>query len=280
MNEDYALLDHGEGRKLESFGGVIIDRPAPHAVGPRRRPERWIDAHAVFLKGEGWRRLRPFDEPWRAKIADIVFELALHAQGQVGVFPEQAPNWRWLRDMVVSADRDLTILNVFAYTGGATIAPISTGAPHRVEICHLDGAKGAVTIARRNAVLNDLGDAPVRWLTDDALTFMKREKRRGRRYDGIILDPPAFGRGADGGQWKLADSLPDLLALAADLLSERPSLLLLSWHDPVLVPARAVAMTREALTGKSISSVRELALALPCRGHESLAAGRSIRVLF
>ncbi|HNT28420.1 MAG TPA: class I SAM-dependent methyltransferase [bacterium] len=280
MSEAYALLDHGEGRKLESFGGVILDRPAPQATGPRRYPKAWGAAHASFLKGSGWRRLRPFDEPWRAKIDGIVLELALHAQGQVGLFPEQGPNWRWLRDAVASADRDLTMLNVFAYTGGATIAPLTVRVPHRVEVCHLDGSKGAVTIARRNTALNDLGDAPVRWLTDDALAFMKREKRRGRRYDGIVLDPPAFGRGPDGGQWKLADSLPDLLALAADLLSERPLLMLLSWHDPGLVSARAVAMMREALTGKSISSVRGLALVLPCRGHGMLAAGRSVRVLF
>lgn len=280
MNEGYALLDHGGGRKLESFGGVIIDRPAPHAVGPRRRPERWSDTHASFSKGGGWRRLRPFDEPWRAKIADIVFELAIHAQGQVGVFPEQAPNWRWLRDAVASAGRDLTILNMFAYTGGATIAPLSAGAEHRIEVCHLDGAKGAVTVARRNAALNELGDAPVRWMIDDALAFMQREKRRGRRYDGIILDPPAFGRGPGGGRWDLGRDLPELLALAADILSERPVLMLLSWHDPALVSARVVATVRKSLTGKSISSVREFALDLPCRGNESLAAGRSVRVLF
>lgn len=280
MSGGYALIDHGEGRKLELFGDVIIDRPAPQAAGTRRYPRRWGTAHASFSKDGGWRRLRSFDEPWRAEISGIAFELALHAQGQVGLFPEQAPNWRWLRDTVVAAGRDLAILNVFAYTGGATIAPLVARTAHRVEVCHLDGAKGAVTVARRNAAMNGLGEAPVRWVTDDALKFMKREKRRGRRYDGIILDPPAFGRGPEGDRWKLSAGLPELLALSAALLSDRPVFLLLSWHDRSLQPDDVVREMRAAFGGGKRTPVEQLSLDLACEGHRELPAGRSARILF
>ncbi len=273
----YSLLDYGDGRKLEIFGGILLDRPAPQAAGPRRFPRYWEQAHARYHRNSGWERLLPFSEPWQTSIGGIIFELRLSAGGQVGVFPEQRTNWQWIRNAILYARRDLTILNGFAYTGGSTLAAITTSTPYRVEVCHLDGAKGAVAWARRNVLLNGKDQAPVRWIVDDTLTFLRREARRGRRYDGIILDPPAFGLGPQGKRWKLGNDLPTLLDAATAILSEHPLFLLLSWHDPALSVETAIRETTDRV--RAFSSAEKAQLVLPGESTPPLTAGSAVRFL-
>ncbi len=273
----YSLLDYGDGRKLEMFGGILLDRPAPQATGPLRFPRYWKEAYARYDHDTGWQRRLPFSEPWQTTLEEIVFELRLSSGGQVGVFPEQAENRRWIKDVVSSARRDIALLNAFAYTGGATLAAITAPSSHRVELCHLDGAKSAVAWARRNAALNGKDSAPVRWVVDDVLSFLKREARRGRRYDGIILDPPAFGRGLRGKRWKLSTDLSLLLEATQALLSERPLFFLLSWHDPSLSLETVFEATARLL--KPVSA-EKASLALPCDARAPLPAGMALRLLF
>ncbi len=270
-------MDHGEGRRLESFHDVLVDRPAPSATIPRRFPERWDAAHARYDRSKGWLRRTPFDDPWLFSYHGITFSLALSPAGQVGVFPEQADNWEWMRTVIAESQRDLSLLNLFAYTGGATLAALTAPTPHRVEVCHLDGAQSAVSWARRNAVLNGKKTAPIRWIVDDALTFLRREARRGRRYDGVILDPPAFGRGPTGKPWKLTDDLPRLLEGAAAVLSDRPCFLLLSWHDATLMPETVMRMMPHPLG----NAHRELSLLQKeDQGGRSLLLGMALRFRF
>lgn len=279
--ERYRLLDHGDGRRLESFGGIVLDRPAPQAAAPKRAPDLWPEAFARFTRDEtggSWKRFRHIEEPWLVTVDDIRFELALSPQGQVGLFPEQLANWRWLRDVVAMADRELSLLNAFGYTGGATVAAITAPTTHRVEACHLDGAKSAVAWARRNAELNGKSDAPVRWIVDDVMTFLQREVKRNRRYDGVILDPPAFGRGPDGRRWKLADDLPDLLKTAKELLSEKPLFLLFSCHDATLKAADIRGEIKR--TFGAVRSLESLSLHIPGESGTALPAGLTMRILF
>ncbi len=279
--ERYRLLDHGDGRRLESFGGIILDRPAPQSVGPQLAPALWPEAFARFTRDEtggSWKRFRHIEEPWLVTVDDIRFELALSPQGQVGIFPEQLANWRWLRDVIAMADRELSLLNAFAYTGGSTLAMIAAPTPHPISLCHLDGAKSAVAAARRNAELNGKGDAPVRWIVDDVMTFLRREVKRNRRYDGIVIDPPAFGRGPDGKRWKLADDLPDLLRTAKALLSEKPLFLLFSCHDAALKAADIRSELKR--TFGAVRSLESLSLHISGESGAALPAGLTMRILF
>lgn len=234
MVGDYQLLDCGDGRRLERFAGVLVDRPAPQALWAKYLPdEAWQQADVYFYRpeqGRGeWRIRRAIPHPWRLHVDDWVMELKLSEHNQLGVFPEQLNNWRWLRDQVVQAQRPLQILNGFAYTGAATLAASSGGA--HATLCHVDGAKASVTWARHNAVLSGLVEYPIRWIVDDVMTYLKREIKRGKRYDGFIFDPPAFGRGP-GGTWQISRDLPLLLDCVNQLLSDAPCFVVLSCHVP------------------------------------------------
>ena len=193
---DYSLVDAGGWRRLERFGAVMIDRPAPGAAEPARRPEAWSRADASFDHEGGWQWLEPRPSPWLAGIDGLTFELGSTNTGQIGLFPEQAPMWRWLADRTRPAS---SVLNLFGYTGGATLAAARAGA----TVVHVDASRPAVAWARRNAALSGLADRPVRWIVDDATSFVAREHRRGRRYDGLILDPPSYGHGDGGRAWRL-----------------------------------------------------------------------------
>jgi 23S rRNA (cytosine1962-C5)-methyltransferase len=201
MTTGYELVDVGGGRRLERFGGRLVDRPAPAAIDKPLDPASWTAADLRFDHNGGWSGLR---EPWTAAFEGLTFELRPTASGQVGLFPEQAANVRWLRDRVREGDR---VLNLFAYTGAATLAAAKAGA----DVVHVDGARSAVAWARHNAALSDLADRPVRWLVDDAVTFVRREARRGRTYRGIVLDPPSYGHGRGAGGWRLEERLSGLL---------------------------------------------------------------------
>ncbi len=230
-SDQYQLLDFSEGRKLDRIGSYVLDRPAPaalHAV--RRNPELWSQADARYERdGEGgqWSLARDFDANWSARHGSIVLELKLTDSGQVGLFPEQADNWDWIARQVRAADGPIKVLNLFAYTGGSTLAAAAAGA----EVTHVDAAAAAVAWARRNAQASHLEHAPIRWITDDALKFARRELKRGQRYDAVVLDPPSYGHGPKAETWKLDQHLGELLSTCVELTGGRAQFMLLTCHS-------------------------------------------------
>ena len=211
-NTGYELIDCGDGRRLERFGERIVDRPAATAMDPKQAArDSWAEEDLRFDRDRGWTGRDM--TPWTVPLDGLVLELRPTASGQLGVYPEHATFWPWLRDALSDADPATpTVLHLFASTGATTLALVRGGA----HVTHVDGSRPAVAWARRNAELSGLADAPIRWIVDDALAFTRREARRGRRYDGIVLDPPSYGHGPSGGRWELHDTLPELLeALAA-----------------------------------------------------------------
>jgi 23S rRNA (cytosine1962-C5)-methyltransferase len=239
----YQLLDFGDGRRLERFGVVVLDRPCPAAESIRRTaPPLWSAADARFerLDAEEGRWLLPGNPPqhWTIAHGRMILELKRTDFGHVGLFPEQAENWDWIAEEVRRSSLEsaggVKVLNLFAYTGGSTLAAAAAGA----AVTHVDAARNIVAWARRNAELSALAEAPIRWIAEDAVKFAKREIRRGNRYDAVILDPPSYGHGAHGEPWRLAEDLPRLLDLCAELTAPRPRFVLLTCHTPGFSPAR------------------------------------------
>jgi len=237
--DDYALLDSGDGRKLERFGAYVLARPCSQAVWrPALPPSEWQQAHATFDRTDGnqWHNRTALPTAWRIRVAGITFKLSGTDFGHLGIFPEQREQWHWIRDTVQRAretrPRPPHVLNLFAYSGGSTLAAAHGGA----EVCHLDASKGMVQWARENASHSGLQDHPIRWITDDAHTFLSREFRRERRYDAIILDPPTFGRGQNNEMYKIEKDLPETLRLCRRLLTPDPLFILLSAHTPGYSP--------------------------------------------
>ncbi len=241
---DLELLDCGGGRRLERFGAVTVDRPAAQAGEPRRLPDSdWARPTLRWGRG-GWVRGAAAD-PWPVRVGGLTLECRPAAGGQVGVFPEHALTWGWLdaavRSSAATLGREPEVLSLFGYTGGASLACARAGA----RVAHVDASRPAVAWARRNAELSGLSGAPVRWLADDARAFARRERRRGRRYDGVVLDPPTYGHGS--GAWRIEDGLPDLLDEIAALCGPRPSFVLLSAHTPGFDGERLAALLRDHL---------------------------------
>ncbi len=235
--DEYELLDSGDGRKLERFGKVVLSRPCSQAMWRSVLPqEEWEDAHASFdrIDGNNWHGRANLPKSWTIETAGIKFKLGGTDFGHLGIFPEQRAQWRWIREQIAAAtgknSRDVSVLNLFAYSGGSTMAAALGGA----SVCHLDAARGMVDWAKENAALNGLSAKPIRWIVDDARKFMRREIRRERHYDAIILDPPTFGRGANGETYKIERDLGDTLGLVKDLLSDTPLFVLFSSHSPGL----------------------------------------------
>ena len=228
--DDYELLDSGGGRKLERFGRYVLARPCSQALWrPAKGAADWTRADASFDREDGnrWHGRSNLPKEWPIETAGIRFRLGGTDFGHLGIFPEQRAQWKWIRGI---AGTGMRVLNLFAYSGGSTIAAAQGGA----EVCHLDASKGMVEWARENARLNGLADRPIRWIVDDAHKFMRREIRRGRRYEAVILDPPTFGRGAGGEMYRIERDLQETLGLVRDLLSERPAFVLFSSHTPGL----------------------------------------------
>ena len=256
MKDGYELLDSGGGRKLERFGEVVLARPCSQAMWqPFLPPAEWSRADASFDREEGnrWHGRSNLPKSWTIETAGIRFKLGGTDFGHLGIFPEQRAQWRWIRSRVAEAaarGRRPSVLNLFAYSGGSTMAAALGGA----EVCHLDASKGMVEWARENAALNGLSDSPVRWIVDDARKFMRRELRRGRRYDAVILDPPTFGRGAAGEMYKIERDLKDTLDLARELLSESPLFVLFSSHTPGMSPVAASNVIAQLFTGAKVEA--------------------------
>jgi 23S rRNA (cytosine1962-C5)-methyltransferase len=254
---DYELIDFGEGRKLERFGAWVLDRPCPAAVGvARAKPQAWHEAVARYqgdraADGE-W---APPVERWATRSVTIEvalgearrcsIELEPLPSGQVGVFPEQAANWRWIAQRVAAHGPPFNVLNLFAYTGGSTLAALAAGA----SVVHIDAAKSVVNRARQNAAASGLEGEPARWIVEDALKFCRREAKRGNRYDAIILDPPTYGHGPKGEEWNIKRDLLPLLELCGELTERRPKFVLLTCHSPGIGPAELSAYLSEGIFG-------------------------------
>lgn len=235
-DRQYEFLDAGAGRKLERFGEWILARPCAQAVWMPQSPDLWEHADASFSREHGahWEFRTPrIREGWRCELGGITFRLKPTDFGHVGIFPEHLLGWKLVQEAIrKAAPRKLSVLNLFAYSGGATLACAKAGA----EVCHLDASKKMTDWARENATENHLEEAPIRWIVDDVTKFLKREIRRGRKYDGIILDPPSFGRGTSQELFQIDQCMLELLALCREVLSVKPSFVMLTCHTPGYTP--------------------------------------------
>lgn len=228
--DDYALLDSGEGEKLERYGKYILRRPDPQALWNKRLPvEEWTKADAQFVRRgrqAGWTYQREMPRRWTMHFADFTFWIRPTAFKHTGLFPEQLPHWRWLQSLLTDRGGSPSVLNLFGYTGGATLAAAAAGA----HVVHVDGSKVAIAWGQENALASGLGDRPIRWILDDVRTFVKREMRRGNRYDGILLDPPKFGHGSKQELWTIEKDLIPLLVLCRELLTDHPLFFILNGY--------------------------------------------------
>lgn len=233
---DYELLDSGLGEKLERFGEVILSRPDPQVLWEKARPNEWENITARFKSSSqtgSWSKKKEIPDNWQVGFDGLCFKLKLSAFKHVGIFPEQLSNWEWMKENVKRRSKSekykgepIRILNLFGYTGGATLACASAGA----EVTHVDGSKTAITWARENAKLSGLSDKPIRWILDDAALFVAREVKRGKKYDAIIMDPPAFGHGPGGELWKIEDGFLPLLQNCKKVLSDNPLFFLINGY--------------------------------------------------
>ncbi|MBS0635045.1 MAG: class I SAM-dependent methyltransferase [Verrucomicrobia bacterium] len=235
MNDDYELIDSGNGAKLERFGSYTLARPCSQAVWKKSLPETvWDNATATFsrISENRWQTKGKLPETWTIKTQDILFKLSCTDFGHLGIFAEVRPFWHWIRSTIQAANRPIRLLNLFAYSGGVTLAAAQAGA----EVCHLDASKGMVAWARENAALNGLENAPIRWIVEDVQKFINREIKRGKTYDAIVLDPPSFGRGSQGELFKIEEHINPLLDSIKALLSDKPLFVLFSCHTPGFTP--------------------------------------------
>ena len=227
--KDYELLDCSGGERLERWVNVVLIRPDPQVIWntPKEHP-LWHRADARYVRskegGGHWECRRQLPEAWNINYRDLQFKISPTGFKHTGLFPEQAVNWDMMREKITGAGRSVKVLNLFAYTGGATLAAASAGA----SVCHVDAAKGMVHWARENAELSSLAERPIRWIVDDCAKFVEREIRRGNTYDAIIMDPPSYGRGPGGEVWKLEDQIYDLVKLCTGVLSDEPLFFLLN----------------------------------------------------
>lgn len=274
--KDYELLDCSEGERLERWGKVILIRPDPQIIWntPKEHP-MWKHADARYVRssqgGGHWEFRRELPEFWKINYKDLTFKISPTGFKHTGLFPEQAVNWDMMREKIKEAKaggRDIRVLNLFAYTGGATVAAASAGA----SVCHVDAAKGMVHWARENAELSSLNEKPVRWIVDDCKKFVEREIRRGSKYDAVILDPPSYGRGPGGEIWKLEEHVYELVSLVAEVLTDDPLFVLLNSYTTGLSASTMAYVLGSAMKkfGGKVEAeeiglpVTQSGMALPC----------------
>lgn len=235
--KDYEVIDCSKGEKLERWGDYILVRPDPQVIWDTPRKEKgWHKMNAHYhrsKKGGGEWEFFDLPQQWSIHYRSLTFQLKPFSFKHTGLFPEQAANWDWFSELIKKAGRPVKVLNLFAYTGGATIAAAAAGA----SVTHVDASKGMVTWAKENAVSSGLADAPIRWIVDDCVKFVEREIRRGNHYDAIIMDPPSYGRGPKGEIWKIEESIHPLVKLCTQLLVDRPLFFLINSYTTGLQPA-------------------------------------------
>jgi 23S rRNA (cytosine1962-C5)-methyltransferase len=264
--KDYQLLDSSSGEKLERFGNITLIRPDPQIIWKSERNSAlWKTADAKYFRsregGGNWEFYKKLPTEWKIKYDEITFIIRPTGFKHTGIFPEQAVNWRYMMDKVKKAGRPVSALNLFAYTGGATLALASAGA----KVTHVDASKGIVSWARENAAASNLSDKPIRWIVDDCKKFIEREIRRGNKYDCIVLDPPSYGRGPTGEVFKLEDQIYDLLVLLSNLLSDEPLFLLLNSYTTGLGPAVMAYLLNETVAKGRKASVSAEEIGIPVK---------------
>lgn len=279
---DYELIDCGGGEKLERWGKHVLVRPDPQAIWqtPRNNP-LWRRPDARYARastgGGAWEK-KDVPAQWQVRYRELTFQVKPMNFKHTGLFPEQAANWDFAMEQIRRAGRPISVLNLFAYTGGATVACAAAGA----SVCHVDAARGMVSWGRDNARASGLEDAPIRWIVDDCAKFVEREIRRGRRYDAIIMDPPSYGRGPSGEVWKLEDSLWPFVELVMGVLSDEPLFFLINSYTTGLAPSVLTYILESLITpkygGRTRSDelglpVTESGLALPCGATGRWMAG-------
>jgi 23S rRNA (cytosine1962-C5)-methyltransferase len=235
-NSDYELIDSGDGEKLERFGEVVLRRPDPQALWNKTDEAIWKNANGYFIREgrEGrWNFIKDTPERWTINFSDLNFNIRPSSFKHTGIFPEQAPNWEWtskliknLKSKIKNDNKEVTVLNLFGYTGGASIACAQAGA----KVCHVDASKSSISLAKENAEISKISESSIRWILDDAKAFVAKEIRRGNKYDGIIMDPPAFGRGPEGDVWQIEDDFVKFVEECKKLLSDTPLFFLVNGY--------------------------------------------------
>lgn len=272
--KDYELIDASCGERLERWKDIILIRPDPQVIWNTEKTDPlWNDAHARYMRsssgGGKWKMYKKIPDNWHIRYKDLIFNVKPMGFKHTGIFPEQAVNWDMVGDIIKSENRQLNILNLFGYTGCATISALRQGA----KVCHVDASKGMVNWAKENAQTSGVSDRPVRWLVDDCVKFVKREIRRQNRYDGIIMDPPSYGRGPTGEIWKLEEQLYPFVDLCSELLSDDACFFLINSYTAGLSPSVMEyilgTIVKKRFGGRLSSDeiglkVRNSSLILPC----------------
>ena len=253
--QDYEVIDTGDGEKLERWKNIVLRRPDPQAIWPKQQPELWEKADAWYHRsargGGEWEFHKKMPEKWTINYRDLKFYVRPTGFKHTGLFPEQAVNWDWMAGLIKNAGRPVKVLNLFGYTGGATIACARAGA----HVTHVDAAKGMVQWAGENRELSKVDETKTRWIIEDAGKFVAREIRRGNKYDGILMDPPSYGRGPGGEVWKLENELYGLVSACAQVLSDNALFMLINSYTTGLQPAvlnNMLTMTVQKYRGGSV----------------------------
>ena len=278
---DYKVIDTSEGEKLERWGKYTLVRPDPQVIWKsERKNPLWRRADAGYKRsrtgGGAWSE-NTLPESWTISYGELKFKIKPMGFKHTGLFPEQATNWDWFSSLIKEAGRPIKVLNLFAYTGGATVAAAKAGA----SVCHVDASKGMVAAAKENAALSGLATAPIRYIVDDCRKFVEREIRRGNKYDGIIMDPPSYGRGPTGEVWKIEESIDDFVALTAGVLSDDPLFFLLNSYTTGLSAStmKYISNIRLLKDRPGVCEADEIGLPVEDTGL-NLPCGSSVRVVF
>lgn len=261
---DYELIDCSAGERLERWGDIILIRPDPQIIwNTERKNPLWRKAHARYHRsnsgGGQWQVYKKLPHQWSLNYGDLTFNVKPMGFKHTGIFPEQATNWDFASDIIKSADRQLSVLNLFGYTGCATLACLNAGA----KVCHVDASKGMVQWAKENAMASNLSDKPVRWLVDDCMKFVAREQRRQNKYDGLIMDPPSYGRGPGGEVWKLEEQLYSFVELCSTILSDDARFFILNSYTTGLPPSVMEYMLSTILVKRFGGTVSSSEIGLP-----------------
>ena len=270
--KDYEILDMANGEKLERWGDVVLIRPDPQIIWTKKTHEnKWKTANAIYNRsktgGGSWQYKKKMPSEWKIKYKNLTFNIKPMGFKHTGLFPEQAVNWDWMMEKIKLAKRDIKVLNLFAYTGGATVACLSAGA----SVCHVDSSKGMVSWSKENVNASGLKDRPVRYIVDDVVKFVNREIRRGNKYDAIIMDPPSYGRGAKGEVWRFEEDIASLVELCMQVMSDKPLFFLINSYTTgisakVLENILRINMKQDGIfeSGEVGLPMKDSKIVLPC----------------
>ena len=270
--KDYEILDMANGEKLERWGDVVLIRPDPQIIWTKKTHEnKWKTANAIYNRsktgGGSWQYKKKMPSEWKIKYKNLTFNIKPMGFKHTGLFPEQAVNWDWMMEKIKLAKRDIKVLNLFAYTGGATVACLSAGA----SVCHVDSSKGMVSWSKENVNESGLKDRPVRYIVDDVVKFVNREIRRGNKYDAIIMDPPSYGRGAKGEVWRFEEDIASLVELCMQVMSDKPLFFLINSYTTgisakVLENILRINMKQDGIfeSGEVGLPMKDSKIVLPC----------------